>query len=299
MIRVSGLHKKYKKKQGECRALSDVSFEIPAGSMVGLIGNNGAGKTTLIKCLSGLITHDSGVIRIEGMEMPASRRALGPRISVLSEGNRNMYWRLTVRENIRFFLIHRGTSLREHAEYTEHLLKVFDLTQASDTQVRLLSRGMQQKVSAIIALASNPRIAFLDEPTLGLDYSSWAGLKDALRRVERSKDSITVISSHDFRFIEQTCSSVMHLDEGMLMYWGSIEGFTRRGDITDYRILLRLNGGDPIPRELVTYLKEIDGEILEFGLSRYRLNEFLALAVKHEILEIEKIENTIQAAISR
>jgi len=150
---------------------------VQKSEVVGLLGPNGAGKTTTIKCLAGLIKPTSGEIYLDGIDaLRDQKRALG-RVAAVLEGNRNIYWRLTPRENLEFFGGLQGLPLRRVRSYIdEHeLLELFDLKGKVNTPARKLSRGMQQKLAVACALVKQTEVLLLDEPTLGLDVETSCG----------------------------------------------------------------------------------------------------------------------------
>ena len=116
VLRVEGLTKTYRSRRApEIRAVSDVSFEACGGEVLGLLGPNGAGKTTTIKMIAGLIRPTPGSVEVAGVDAVRSRRAAARQTAVVLEGNRNVYWRLTVRENLDYFAALRGLRRREMA----------------------------------------------------------------------------------------------------------------------------------------------------------------------------------------
>src|SRR5439155_19125801 len=168
---------------GPVTAVDDVSFRIDGHEVVGLLGANGAGKTTTIKCLCGLVLPTSGRMFIDGVSIPDHPRAAATKAAVVLEGNRNLYWRMTPRENIDFFAGLQGIDRRSGAVLREELLERFGLTDKARTPARMLSRGMQQKLSLACALARRTPVLLLDEPTLGLDVEISHELRGYLREL--------------------------------------------------------------------------------------------------------------------
>ncbi|MCJ0620242.1 ABC transporter ATP-binding protein, partial [Haloarcula hispanica] len=133
------------------------------------------------------------------------------------EGARNDYWRLTVRENLRYFSTIKGVKPDAVADRHERLLEKLDLLEKADESVRDLSRGMKQKVSLASVLASESDLVFLDEPTLGLDVESSLTLRRELRRIVDERDLTAVVSSHDMDVIEDVCDRVIIMNEGEII----------------------------------------------------------------------------------
>lgn len=236
---VNGLTKTFGSGNDAIRALDGVSFAAEPGEVVGLLGPNGAGKTTAIKAILGLVLPDRGDVRIQGIDPYDKPRQAYKHVDAMFEGARNDYWRLTVKENLRYFAAVRGQNPRALANRHEDLLERFGIEDKADTQVRNLSRGMKQKVSLASILASEVSIAFLDEPTLGLDVESSLQLRKELNRLAR-EDAITLlICSHEMDVIEDVCDRVVIMNEGRVLANDSIENLLSEFETRGYRIVTR------------------------------------------------------------
>jgi ABC-2 type transport system ATP-binding protein len=217
-IEVEGLVKAYKRgKAGEVLAVNDVSFSARRNEVIGLLGANGAGKTTVIKCLSTLIRPDTGSIRICGLDAIAKPRAVTAHIASVLEGNRNIYWRLTPVENLRFFAGLHGISRRKAQPRIDELLTLFDLDGKASTQGRMLSRGMQQKLALASALVKETDVLLLDEPTLGLDVETSHELRRYLRQLAHQTGRTVLLSSHDMSLVEAVCERVVVIHRGRVV----------------------------------------------------------------------------------
>lgn len=211
VISVANLSKEY----GKIQALDNVSFEIYPGEIVGVLGPNGAGKTTCIKCILGLVEPTSGQVGIAGIDARENSRAIHTHVAAMLEGARNVYWRLTARENLRLFASVAGESPPK-ARHDE-LLTRLNLDSRADEQVRNLSRGMKQKVSLATTLARDVDVAFLDEPTLGLDVESSLELRTELSELVADRQLTVVLSSHDMDVIEELCDRVIVMSDGQVV----------------------------------------------------------------------------------
>src|SRR6056297_3827961 len=138
VIPVENLRKTY--GDGSVVAVDDVSFTVERGSVVGLLGPNGAGKTTIIKSILGMVLPDAGSVRIHGIDVYDDPRAAYAHVDAMLEGARNDYWRLTVRENLRYFTTISGIDPDSIADRHDRLLEKLDLTEKADEPVRKLSR---------------------------------------------------------------------------------------------------------------------------------------------------------------
>lgn len=222
-VAIEDLSKQFGTGANAVTAVEDVSLTVESGSVVGLLGPNGAGKTTLIKCILGTVLPDSGTVSIHGIDVNDRPRAAYKHVDATLEGARNDYWRLTVRENLRYFATINGVDPDGVAGRHDRLLNRLDLAEKADVPVRKLSRGMKQKVSLASALAGNASVVFLDEPTLGLDVESTRVFQDELRRVAEREDRTVVLSSHDMGVVEAVCDRVVIMAGGRIRADDSVD----------------------------------------------------------------------------
>lgn len=223
ILSVRNLHKRYGSGDRAVEAVEGVSFDVASGSITGLLGHNGAGKTTVIKMIIGVVTPTAGTIRIHGVDARRNPGVVAESTAAVLEGARNVYWRLTVRENLNFFARIAGLSPAERADRHDRLLDQLDLLDRADTVVNKLSRGMKQKVSLAALLAREPDLLILDEPTMGLDVESSLALRREIGRIVDDEDMTVIISSHDMDVIEDLCDQVVILDEGAIAVDDSLE----------------------------------------------------------------------------
>ena len=229
-LAIEGLTKRFGQGDDAVVAVDDVSLTVERGSVVGLLGPNGAGKTTLIKCALGIVVPDAGSVQVFGTDVRAGRRAAYADVDAMLEGARNDYWRLTVRENLRYFATISGVDPDSVAARHDRLLDRLDLADKADTPVRDLSRGMKQKVSLASVLAGGAELVFLDEPTLGLDVESARTLRAELRRLAAEEGLTIVVSSHDMTTIEAVCDRVVMLSNGRIAADDTVEALLGGAD---------------------------------------------------------------------
>ncbi len=214
-LEVRDLRKWY--RNGAVKAVDGVSFSVRRGEVVGLLGANGAGKTTTIKSICTLIRPTSGTIRVAGEDAVAHPRRALPKIAAVLEGNRNVYWQLSPRENMEFFAGIQGLSRRVVRPQVAALLEVFRLQDKADTPVRMLSRGMQQKVALACALVKQTEVLMLDEPTLGLDVKTNVELRGVLREIAAGGERTVLLSSHDLAVVQSLCDRVIIIHAGRVV----------------------------------------------------------------------------------
>jgi len=246
---VDGVSKRFGGGDNEIVAVDDVSFTVEQGAVVGLLGPNGAGKTTLIKSILGMVLPDEGSVEIFGTDASDGRRGAYVDVDAMLEGARNDYWRLTVRENLRYFATISGVDPDSVTDRHDRLLNRLGLADHADTAVRNLSRGMKQKVSLASVLAGGAKLIFLDEPTLGLDVESSRTLRTELTRLAREEGLTIFVSSHNMAVIEDVCDRVIVMSAGQIVADGTVEellGIANRNAIQvtsadiDDRLLSRL-----------------------------------------------------------
>lgn len=219
IIDIQGIKKHYTKRKSKeiIEAVKGISLQVKRGEVVGLLGPNGAGKTTTIKMMCGLLLPNEGMITINGIDIAKNRLKALRHISTVLEGSRNLYWRLTVRENLEYFSGNRGMSKKEVSSEIDILLERLNLTQKSNEMVNSLSRGMQQKVSIAVALLADTDIIFLDEPTLGLDIETSYEVRKLLKEIAKEYNKTILLSSHDMPVVQEICERVIIINEGRVV----------------------------------------------------------------------------------
>lgn len=178
------------KQFGKLRAVNNVSMTISAGETYGLIGPNGSGKTTLIRMIVGLVKPTSGSIQIMGERVPSAK--IAPHIGYMTQLSA-LYNDLTARENMRFFCNIYGLRGKEQKQRIEEMLARVDLADRIDSVVSTFSGGMKQRLSLACALVHRPRLALLDEPTVGVDPELRRSFWDYFAQL--NKEGITIIVS--------------------------------------------------------------------------------------------------------
>ncbi|WP_233274861.1 ABC transporter ATP-binding protein [Haladaptatus cibarius] len=260
-IRVEGLQKTFGDDEAAVTAIDDISFEIESGTVVGILGPNGAGKTTTIKSMLGLVLPDAGTVEITGQDVHERPSRAYKNVGAILEGARNIYWKLTVQENLSFFAGIGGDDPSELYDRHEALLKQFDLDDYADTPVNDLSRGMKQKASLASTLARDVDVVFMDEPTLGLDIETSLELRAELKRLA-DEDVTIVLCSHDMDVIETVCDSVLILNNGSIIEYDEVNALLDLFHTRQYEITLERPVGSHVRQQLE---RVIDADITEAG----------------------------------
>ena len=217
-LKIENLNKNYK----DIKALDNISLEIENKKLYGLLGVNGAGKTTLINIIIGLIKKDSGKVTVFGCDLDHEMDQI-KRIVNVSPQEVAIAGNLSVKENLEFFSDIYGAHKEEKVK---ELIDQFSLKEVLDQKAKTLSGGWKRRLSIAIALVSNPKILFLDEPTLGLDVIA---RRELWRIIEGLKNKTTIIlTSHYLEEIEHLCDEVAILSKGHLLETGTIADIIKK-----------------------------------------------------------------------
>ena len=211
------------KTYNEKTAVDHVSISIKEGELFGLLGVNGAGKTTLIKMLCCLTSPTSGHASILGYDIKKNQEQVKEIIAV-SPQETAIAPNLTVRENLELMAGIHGYSKKEVKEKTASMINAFSLQQYENQKSKTLSGGWQRKLSIALALISEPKILFLDEPTLGLDI---IGRRELWSQIERLKEKTTIVlTTHYLEEAEALCDRICVMKDGQVKAIGTVEELT-------------------------------------------------------------------------
>lgn len=204
-------------------AVSALSFQVRAGEIVSLLGPNGAGKTTTVKMVAGLVLPDEGTVQVMGHDMVRERTRGARHIGAVLEGARNLYWRLSARDNLLYFGNLRLVPRRVLNERIKSLLELLGLGEHQHQEVRQFSRGMQQKLAIAAALLHDPPLLLLDEPTLGLDVAAARQLEATVSQLAQEQGKGILLTTHTMPLAERLADRIVVMHEGREM----ASGFTR------------------------------------------------------------------------
>ena len=202
------------KSFGDHRVLDNISFDIPSGTIVGLLGPSGAGKTTLIKILTGQLDFDSGKVDVMNKDVRKLKGTDKNRFGIMMD-QFGLYERFTCAENLSVFADVYGIPQSKVSES----LRSVGLEQAAKTKASNLSKGMRARLLLARAMMHDPKIIFLDEPTSGLDPKSMRGIHEMI--LEKKKDGSTIfITTHNMEEATKICDDVMLLNDGCIVEHG-------------------------------------------------------------------------------
>lgn len=239
VLEVDGLTKVYRSfRKPDFTAVDDVSLRVGPHEIVGLLGANGAGKTTTIKCICNLVRPTAGRVVVNGIDTRTGSSRVYAHLAAVLEGNRNIYWRLTARENLEFFAALQGISRREAKGDVVRLLARFGLEAKTDTPARMLSRGMQQKLALACSLIKGTELLILDEPTLGLDVRMSHELRATLREMGVRGGRSILLSSHDMQVVQSVCDRVIIVHQGRIVADEPVPRLLERFRSQAYRLVV-------------------------------------------------------------
>jgi len=212
----------------QVHAVSDVGFSIAAGERVGFLGQNGAGKTTTLKMLSGLLLPTSGSVRVDGHVPFEKAPAFLSSIALVMGNKQQLMWDLPARDSLRLqaaiYNLDEATTKKRIAE----LSSLLELDGLLDQPVRKLSLGERMKAELLHALLHEPKVLFLDEPTLGLDVNAQVAVREFLKRYNERTGATILLTSHYMADITSLCSRVIVVHEGKLHFDGDLKDLTAR-----------------------------------------------------------------------
>lgn len=199
-------------------ALTGVNLQIAQGEVFGVLGPNGAGKTTLIKILATLLSPSGGKARVLGRDVEGDSRPIRWNINMVSGGENSGYGILTVRENMWLFSQLYGLAYKDAFRRIDDLLEVVGLAENAKTKYNKLSTGMKQKLQFARGFLNNPRVLFLDEPTLGLDVGISRQIRAYIKQWVREQPGRTILlTTHYMAEADELCDRLAIIDQGQII----------------------------------------------------------------------------------
>lgn len=217
---VKGLfHREYEEKI----AVSQMNLQIGEGEFVGLIGPNGAGKTTLVKMLTGIISPSSGSLEVLGYEPHKLEKEFKQQYAVVMGQKSQLFYELTTEDTLHLFKEIYGIDDQTYRQNKNYFVELFGVKDLMNVQVRTLSLGERMKMELIVALLHNPKILFLDEPTIGLDAIASRQMREFLKKVNEEKHTTILLTSHYIEDIKTLCKRSIVINHGTKIYDGETD----------------------------------------------------------------------------
>ena len=274
----------FSRKYEETRAVDGINFTVPDGEIVGYIGANGAGKSTTIKMMCGILTPTSGSVTIDGLEPYRKRRQVAQNIGVVFGQKTQLWWDIPLIESFKVLKEIYQISDTDYAERMDFLGEVLDVTRFLSQPVRTLSLGERMRADLAASMIHNPRILFLDEPTIGLDVLVKEKIRQAIHALNRTYGTTVVLTTHDMTNIEDLCSRIILLEKGKILYDGALKSLKNRfGNLKTLTLTvpaeIRAETAPPLSPELA--LSEEEGRlVLRFDADRLALEEVIQYAFR-------------------
>jgi ABC-2 type transport system ATP-binding protein len=270
-------------------ALKNANLKIEAGKIVGLVGSNGAGKTTLLKILSGLIYPSSGSATVLGYEPWKRDNDFLKQISILLGQKNQLWWDITPRDS--YSLLTKIYDLNETKakKRVDDLAQLLQCTNVLNTQLRRLSLGERMKMEIIGSLLHEPKVLFLDEPTIGLDIVAQNSIRNFLQSYVKEFQPAIILTSHYMDDIAQLADHLLLISQGEIVYDGNVEHFMQTTDLKK-KLIYRLKNSTEEKeivfnsQELTQVLSDLSkaGEVADLKVEEVDFEEAI-----HRFLEAE------------
>lgn len=294
-------------KKVTTKAVDDISFTVNDGEIVGYIGSNGAGKSTTIKMMTGILTPTSGEILYNGLKPydHKDRKKILKDIGVVFGQRTQLWWDLPLKDSFDLYRDIYDIPKDVYEERMKYLSDLLNLEPIMMSQVRNLSLGQRMRADLASAMIHNPKVLFLDEPTIGLDVLVKEKITEAIKQINREYGTTIILTTHDMKDIQNLCKRVIIIDEGHLLYDGQISEIRKRfGDIRHIFLLSNKEIDtqkveDDYP-QLITVQKMDDGYI-EFSYDADKLpaQEIYSYIAKNFEIKDLKVDETTLSSIVR
>jgi ABC-2 type transport system ATP-binding protein len=205
------------------KAVDDVSFSVAQGEIIGYIGPNGAGKSTTIKMLTGILTPTSGKVIVDGLVPYQKRMENAQKIGVVFGQRTQLWWDLPLNESFTVLKEIYQIPNEIYEKRLKHLSDLFEIHEFVKQPVRQLSLGQRMKADIVASLLHNPKLLFLDEPTIGLDVIAKENIRKTILEINKTYQTTVILTTHDLNDIEELCDRILLIDEGKIIYDGTLD----------------------------------------------------------------------------
>lgn len=286
------------------KAVDDLNFSIERGSMTGFIGPNGAGKSTMIKMLSGILHPDSGYICVDGYVPFKQRKAYVGKIGVVFGQKSQLQWDLPPVDTFELLKYIYRIPQREYTERLDRYTQMLDMGGFLEQPVRQLSLGQRMRADIVAGLLHAPKIVFFDEPTIGVDVVGKETIRSFIRELNEQEEITMIFTTHDMQDIEQTCKSLIIIDEGRKIYDGSLYGIRekfatlRQIDVEFDRVI----DVEPVPHVAIQRMDELDGRKYRFSFEsqEVQINDLMSFLLnRYPVADLQITEPEIEGIIRR
>lgn len=288
-IRKSGLIGMFKtlfsRKYETKVAVNGISLKINDGEIVGYIGSNGAGKSTTIKMMCGILTPTSGNVLIDGLEPYKKRKQVVKNIGVVFGQKTQLWWDIPLIESFKVLKEIYQVSNKDYQERLAFLCDILGIEEFLNQPVRTLSLGQRMRADLAASWLHNPKILFLDEPTIGLDVYVKEKIRQAIKLMNQKYHTTVLLTTHDMQDIENLCSRIVILEQGNIIYDGSLQQIKNEfGNIKTIIVKLKseinINELNNFNNE-ISYNIENNDLIIKFNADRVLLEEVINYSFKN------------------
>ena len=283
-------------------AVDNISFDIAKGEMVGYIGSNGAGKSTSIKMMTGILTPTSGRCTVNGIVPYENRQMNAANIGVVFGQRTQLWWDLPLSETFSILKEVYNVSDEDFKNRMEFLQEVLGFNNFIHSTVRTLSLGQRMRADLAAALLHNPKVLYLDEPTIGLDLVVKDSMRQAIKEINAEYQTTVILTTHDLSDIEQLCERIIIIDEGRVIYDGTIANIKalygkRRSvtvDVMDIQALEDIDFHEAfnLSGELLAVAKEQSSISFDFDKNVLNISHIISKVMEGTAVRDIKIQDT-------
>jgi ABC-2 type transport system ATP-binding protein len=269
-------------------AVDGVTMSLEPGELVGYIGPNGAGKSTTIKMLTGILVPTSGEVRVAGIVPYESRRVNARNIGVVFGQRSQLYWDLPLIESFELLRAIYGIALETYRRNLDEFVELLQMSDFLRTPVRQLSLGQRMRGDFAAAMLHDPRIVYLDEPTIGLDVVAKEAIREFIARINAERGTTIILTTHDLADVERLCRRIVLIDHGLLIYDGDIERIKNEYG-THRTLVLRFEHPTSAPQLQGAELESNDECTARFRFDRNRERADLLIRQASERYSLEDV----------
>ena len=267
-------------------AVSNLSFHIDDGEIVGFIGPNGAGKSTTIKMMSGILTPTKGCVLIDGRDISKYRKEVVRNIGVVFGQRSQLNWDLRLGESFELLKHIYQIDQSDYDRTIDDLDSILGIREIIDKPVRQMSLGQRMKGDLVASMLHSPGILFLDEPTIGLDVSAKYALRKFIKEINRTRRTTVILTTHDLGDIQELCERLIIINHGVMMEDGRLSEIVDR--IAPYKTLVVEYYDESAPEHDRCEMTEHSGNVAKY---RFIKNEVTAAEIIADLSRIKTIKD--------
>ncbi|WP_331000752.1 ATP-binding cassette domain-containing protein [Clostridium guangxiense] len=250
-------------------AVDNISFNIDDGEVVGYIGANGAGKSTTIKMMTGILTPTSGSVLVNGIVPYENREENAKSIGVVFGQKTQLWWDLPLSETFSLLKDIYDVGDKKFKERMDFLNETLGLKDFMLSPVRTLSLGQRMRADLAAAFIHNPKVIYLDEPTIGLDVVVKDNVRKAIKKINEDYGTTIILTTHDLNDIEELCNRIIIIDNGKKIYDGGLNEIKEKyGYMTSIEAQMK----EKVKLEEINFIKELDVQNIEIKVIENKIN---------------------------